>query len=163
MTQPVTPNGATQMSYLEMLRTTGVLEALSAFAPRVAGTPPLGIALPDSDIDILCYAPDAIAFTTAAWTAFSRQARFSIRQWTTGEQAVICTFQIGGWDVELFGSSLPVDQQAGWRHFEVERRLLQLGGENLRQRVMYYRRRGLKTEPAFTAARYGRRSVSIHA
>ena len=44
-------------SYEDALAECGVLEALASFDPRVAGTPPLGLDLPDSDIDVLCFAP----------------------------------------------------------------------------------------------------------
>jgi hypothetical protein len=45
-----------------------------------------------------------------------------------------------------------VAEQAGWRHFVVEQRLLAQGGQSLAATVMALRRGGLKTEPAFAAA-----------
>jgi hypothetical protein len=95
-------------SYEEAVAECGVLRALAPFDPRIAGTPPPGLDLPGSDIDVLCFAPDAHA--------------------------------------------IPVEQQRGWRHFVVERRLLALGGEDLQEAVLAQRRRGMKTEPAFAAA-----------
>ena len=40
-------------------------------------------------------------------------------------------------------------EERGWRHFEIERRLLALGGAPFRHAVMERRRKGAKTEPAF--------------
>jgi hypothetical protein len=54
--------------------------------------------------------------------------------------------------VEVFASPVEVDLQAGWRHFLVEGRLLDLAGEALRRRVLELRRAGASTEPAFAAA-----------
>ena len=62
---------------------------------------------------------------------------------------MIASFEAHGWAFELFGHPTPVAFQPGWRHFEVERRLLALGGAPFRHAVMERRRRGAKTEPAF--------------
>ena len=125
-------------SYSDALDRSGLLAALARFDPHVAGTPPLGLDLPDSDIDVICHAADAQAFANAVWGFAGDFEAFRIHQWT-GD----------GWPVELFGDARPVAQQRGWRHFEIERRLLALDGDELRAAVMKRRRDGLKTEPAF--------------
>jgi hypothetical protein len=53
--------------YADALARTGLLARLAPFDPHVAGTPPLGLDLPSSDIDLLCFAPDAVAFARAMW------------------------------------------------------------------------------------------------
>lgn len=65
---------------------------------------------------------------------------------------MIAFFEAHGWPFELFGHPSPVPLQRGWRHCEVERRLLALGGAPFRQAVMERRHRGAKTEPAFADA-----------
>jgi hypothetical protein len=65
---------------------------------------------------------------------------------------VVASFEVAGWRIELYGEAIPVEQQRGWRHFAVERRLLALAGEGLRMPVLALRQRGMKTEPAFAAA-----------
>jgi hypothetical protein len=137
------------IGWREALDRSGVLSVLSAFDPRVAGTFPLGIAMPGSDIDVLCHAPDADVFARMIWAAFRGQPGFSMHQWVQGERAVIAAFALDGVPFELFGSPSPVDAQMGWRHFEVERRLLSERGARFREAVMAARRAGLKTEPAF--------------
>jgi hypothetical protein len=142
----------TRCGYLEALDRLGVLSRLAAFDPHIAGTPPLGLDLPSSDIDVLCHAPDAVAFTEAAWARFGGEEDFRMQQWTADGRPVIASFCAHGWEIEIFGHPRPVSEQAGWRHFLVERRLLELGGDAFRSAVMAERRRGLKTEPAFAAA-----------
>lgn len=136
-------------SYSDALDRSGLLAALARFDPHVAGTPPLGLDLPGSDIDVLCHAPDAHAFASAVWDFAGSLEAFTIRQWTGDGRPVVGAFRVHGWPVELFGEATPVAHQRGWRHFEVERRLLALGGETLRAAVMKRRRDGMKTEPAF--------------
>jgi hypothetical protein len=144
--------GMTKPSYVEALERVGILSALARFDPRVAGTVPLGLDLPMSDVDVLCYAPDPRAFTSAVWAAFSQHEGFRIWQWTGVERPVVASFAAEGWVFEVFGPARPVSEQWGWRHFLVERRLLELGGARFRAAVMDGRRSGMKTEPAFAAA-----------
>lgn len=141
--------GSRMLDYRQAIDRLGVMEALEDFDPHIAGTLPLGLEVPGSDIDILCHAPDASAFTQLVWSTFGHQPAFSIRQWTQEERPVIASFEAHGWPFELFAHVTPVAFQAGWRHFEVERRLLALGGEPFRRAVMDRRRKSAKTEPAF--------------
>lgn len=136
-------------SYKDALARTAILEILGPFDPHVAGTPPLGLDLPSSDIDILCHAPDLPAFAQHVWAAFHERDAFTIRQWISEGRAVVAAFQSEGWRFELFGQPLAVEHQWGWRHFDVERRLLALGGAPFRQAVKTMRHAGAKTEPAF--------------
>ncbi|HEX4185785.1 MAG TPA: DUF4269 domain-containing protein, partial [Stellaceae bacterium] len=78
--------------YREALRRVGIMKALAEFDPRVAGTLPLGVALPTSDLDILCHAADPEAFAIALWAAFSGAREFSLRQWVIADRPVIASF-----------------------------------------------------------------------
>lgn len=139
-------------SYEDALAGCGVLEVLAPFDPRVAGTPPLGLDLPSSDIDVLCFAPDVCTFTDTVWHAFSDAPVFIAKQWVHPPRPVVASFEAAGWRVQLYGEAILVEQQRGWRHFTVERRLLSLGGHGFRAAVLALRQRGMKTEPAFAAA-----------
>lgn len=75
-----------------------------------------------------------------------------MHQWIGGGRPVIASFTAHGWLFEIFAAVEPVADQAGWRHFLVEQRLLSLGGARFRDAVMALRRQGLKTEPAFARA-----------
>ena len=139
-------------NYLDTLEELRLLRHLAPFDPHVVGTPPLGIDLPGSDIDILCEVSDADAFCHTVWRAFADCPDFSLRQWTSAERAMIAQFTAGNWPIEIFAQAQPVPQQAGWKHYEVERRLLNLGGPAFRDAVMALRQTGVKTEPAFARA-----------
>jgi hypothetical protein len=139
-------------SYEDALDVCRVLEVLAPFDPRVAGTPPLGLDLPGSDIDVLCFAPDVRSFTDTVWHAFSNAPAFIAKQWVDPPRPVVASFEAAGWQIQLYGEAIPVEQQRSWRHFIVERRLLALGGHGFRTFVLALRQRGMKTEPAFAAA-----------
>ena len=139
------------MDYAAAIETSGVLKSLLAFDPRVVGTLPLGLAVPDSDVDIVCHASDPIGFAEVIWRRYHSCDGFLLNQWTSAERPVIARFAWGGWPFEIFASQQPVDEQQGWLHFEVERRLLALDDGRLRDAVMRLRSSGAKTEPAFAA------------
>ena len=132
------------------LQRTGVLALLAPYDPHVAGTPPLGLDLPGSDIDIVCEVLDADAFVALLTEHFGDQPDFSVHA-RPDLGAMIIRFSTWDWSFEIFGQALPVAQQHGWRHFRIERRLLDLGGPALAQAIIALRHRGLKTEPAFAA------------
>lgn len=115
----------------------------------MAGTFPLGLAVPGSDIDVLCHAPDAQVFAEALWETCRDFEDFAMWQWQKADRPVVAAFSVAGVPFEVFGQALPVQEQHGWRHFAVEARLLRLGGTDLREAVMTARRAGVKTEPAF--------------
>jgi hypothetical protein len=138
--------------FREVIHRTGVMRALAEFDPHLAGTLPLGLDLSTSDLDVLCHAPKPDLFAIALWVAFGNEANFSLRQRIDADRPVIASFTVHGWLFQVFGQVKPVVEQAGWRHFLVERRLLKLGGPPFRAAVMRERSLGMKTEPAFAAA-----------
>lgn len=137
------------MDYLSAVQDIRALEILRDFDPRIVGTPPLGLALPGSDIDIICEMKDDIAYREILNSAFGHFDAFELRTSRLRPEAIIANFNAHGWPFEIFGAPQPVEQQAGWIHFQVERRLLAYGGDGFRQRILAERRLGRKTEPAF--------------
>ncbi len=129
-----------------------MLALLDGCDPRVVGTPPLGLDIATSDIDIVCHAPAPDRLAERLWPALSMRAGFGCHQWISAGRPLIVRFEAEGWPFEIFASPSPVDDQPGWRHFAVERRLLDLGGAVLHADVLARRRAGAKTEPAFAAA-----------
>jgi hypothetical protein len=136
-------------SYEEALAECDVLGALAPFDPRIAGTPPLDLDLPDSNIDVLWH---RTRMRSPTWHNFSSAPAFTAKQLMRTPRPVVASFEVAGWRIELYGEAIPVEQQRGWRHFAVERRLLALGGEDLLVAVLALRQQGMKTEPAFAAA-----------
>ena len=131
----------------------GVLEKLAAFDPVLAGTVPLDVDQPESDLDIICEIHDASEFASCLMDHFETRDRFRLTRGVVhNEPTTIATFVLDGWPIEVFGQAIPVDHQAAVVHLEVEHRLLALAGESLRSTVRALKQAGLKTEPAFVRA-----------
>lgn len=63
------------LDYRQAIDRLKVMDVLREHDPHIAGTLPLGIDVAGSDIDVLCHAPDAGAFTQLVWSAFGDQRR----------------------------------------------------------------------------------------
>jgi len=145
-------NARQQRAY-RALQSLGIFRILRAYTPVLAGTIPLNIDIPGSDLDIICKACDLDAFARAVTDAFGAHAGFRVkRKVIKGVESVIVNYDYGGFPIEIFGQPKPVTEQNAYRHLLVEARLLKIGGESARRAIRQLRRAGLKTEPAF--ARY---------
>lgn len=128
----------------------GVFETLASFGPLLAGTIPLDVDLPASDLDVLCEAYDLDAFIAAAWAGFSHHDGFAChRAEHQGLPAAVVRFRAEGFAFELFGQPLPAAQQQAFLHLLAEARLLHAGSSEDRAAIRALKQEGLKTEPAF--------------
>lgn len=130
-----------------LLTRIGIMDILSPYDPLLAGTIPIGIDLPQSDLDIVCEMHDPLKFSALLKTHFGKYEKFSLRD--RGDGAVVCGFFVDGEEIEIFGSQAPSAQNNAYHHMIVEYRLLNVLGEDFRLRVVELKRSGLKTEPAF--------------
>jgi hypothetical protein len=128
-----------------------IFEVLASYQPMLSGTIPLAIDIPESDLDVLCEVHDFDGFAEALHTAYGHEENFKQSTFKSGRDGPYRTasFSHGGFVIEIFGQSLPVTEQAAYRHMMIQARLLDLGGEALRREIITLRRAGLKTEPAF--------------
>ncbi len=72
-----------------------VMERLKPFDPRVVGTLPLDLAVPGSDIDVVCHAFDPDAFAEIIWTHYRSAADFALYRWILGHAAGDCPLRVG--------------------------------------------------------------------
>lgn len=132
------------------LKETNILKYLEAFTPLVAGTFPLGISTADSDVDIVLSSSDFNLLSEMVQQKYGSYEGFCMKQFILQDQpSWICQFQYKDVPFELFAQATESLHQNAYRHFQIEERLLQLGGENLRQKILKLRGLGCKTEPAF--------------
>lgn len=139
-----------QQAAYQALRSSGLFEKLVHYTPLLAGTIPLGLDRPDSDLDILCEVHNRWQFSQQVEALFDRLPGFRQAEKTGDDQGVVLVhFSYAGFPVEIFGQPTPVTSQRAYRHMHIEARLLRLGGETAYRAIWDLRAAGLKTEPAF--------------
>jgi hypothetical protein len=140
----------TQQAAYHALAALRVLPLLRPFDPILAGTVPLGIDIPGSDLDVVCEAADVDVFAQYLCDIFGSCMGFRLQRTSMyGLPTVIAQYIAQEFPVEIFGQPLPVMAQAAVRHMVVEERLLRHGGTEMRQKIRQLKSQGLKTEPAF--------------
>src|SRR5215510_6397638 len=70
-----------RVPYDVVLRLSRTLDRLRAFDPHVVGALPLGLAVADSDIRVVCHAPDTGRFAQAVSTYFHDARGFRLTLW----------------------------------------------------------------------------------
>jgi hypothetical protein len=133
----------------EALAASKVLEALRGLEVRLVGTLPLGVDVATSDIDVVVHSEDPNEVAERLAFPGLPFDELKLWRWCRAPRPLVAAFNFGEWPFEVFASPQPITQQDAWRHFEVERRLLVLGGVEMRDAVRTRRLEGLKTEAAF--------------
>lgn len=148
----------TQKAAYALLSEMHLFDLLKPFHPVLAGTIPLSIELPNSDLDILCeierfpafadlirqhfgHLPDFYQNTKMLNGISSHISRFT---WSLNSPVEKIRFPI-----EIVGQPVPTSQQRAFRHLCAEARLLAWGGEPARVAIRALKQAGMKTEPAF--------------
>lgn len=127
-----------------------IMDLLAPFHPVLAGTIPLGIDLPASDLDIICEVYDYGKFQRDVKLMFGRYEDFRCKSKTVnGMMRTVANFTAGGFPFEIFGQSVPVTGQNAYKHMVVEHRILEMAGPAGPREIRKRRRQGMKTEPAF--------------
>lgn len=139
-----------QKKVFELINEINVLRILKAYNPIIVGTIPIEIDLPESDIDIICYACDLQKFKLFLTENFNRFPYFKLKEKKIRNQdSVIGVFKYNDFTFEIFGQDTPTEQQYAYRHMIIEHELLQSHPESFRQEVISLKKSGLKTEEAF--------------
>ncbi len=132
------------------LQRLGILELLAPFRARLAGTIPIDVDIPGSDLDIICEAANLDALQQVLTTHFSHYPGFRcVHKTRYGHPILLCEFQTDDFPIQIYASSTPVDRQRAWVHMVAEAALLARGGEQAKAAVRALKRAGMKTEPAF--------------
>ena len=139
-----------QRDAFECLTKLNIFNDLKEFAPTLVGTIPIGIDIPDSDLDIVCYCSNHLHFSQKLSNLYSSLDNTEItHKAVRGIKSTICRFEFMSFRIEIFGQSIPVSQQYGYRHMVIEHEILVEKGPLFREEVIRLKRAGFKTEPAF--------------
>ncbi len=127
-----------------------VFEILRDYHPLLAGTIPIDIDLPESDLDIICECSDSEAFTLFLERNFEKYKDFNVRtSFYNGLEAIIATFKMENFNIEIFGQNIPTHEQNAFRHMLIEHQILEEKGQAFKAKIRELKKAGMKTEPAF--------------
>lgn len=138
-------NEVQRRSY-EVLRELNLMEYLQAYSPVLTGTIPIQIDIEGSDLDIICEVGDFDSFEDEVGTGYGRMQGYRVAK---TQENIVINFVSGGMEIEVYGMNRPTHEQNAYCHMLVESRLLQLGGEDFREKIIDLKKHGIKTEPAF--------------
>ncbi|WP_242117787.1 DUF4269 domain-containing protein [Aestuariivivens sediminicola] len=139
-----------QQSAYEELTSLSIFEHLRDYNPILTGTIPIGIDLPESDLDIICQCCDHVTFAETLKARYGNKRNFKIQ--TTGSNELretVATFWSGDFKIEIFGQDCPSVNQRAYRHMLIEHKILNSEDDAFRTEIMRLKAAGLKTEPAF--------------
>lgn len=138
-----------QRAYQEILQLK-IFESLEKYSPILAGTIPIEIDLPNSDLDIICACKDHDEFSSLLTQLYGNQENFNIKTvFINGTLSTISQFKTDHFEFEIFGQNIPTIEQNAYRHMLIEYEVLNRKGEQFRTEIKRLKEQGLKTEPAF--------------
>ncbi len=143
---------STQRAAYDILTMLGVMETLAAYDARLAGTIPLDVDIPGSDLDIICQVAGAQrdAFAELLRKEYGHLAGFALaRKQRYGQTIILCDFTCRDVPIQVYGSPEPVARQRAWVHMIAEAHLLAQAKPEDKEAVRALKLAGVKTEPAF--------------
>ncbi|MCT4636617.1 MAG: DUF4269 domain-containing protein [Bacteroidales bacterium] len=133
-----------------LLKELSVFDKLSDYAPVLAGTIPIDIDIPDSDLDIICMCTDHSEFAVTVTRLFGDKRGFTVgEKMFNGVRSTVVKFTTDDFAIEIFAQNIPTDKQNAYRHMVIENRILMNRGDEFRQKIRQLKQEGYKTEPAF--------------
>lgn len=127
-----------------------ILDKLETYDPILTGTIPIGIDLPESDLDIVCECENHFEFKTFLIKQFSDKKDFKVySKKHHGIESTIAEFKTDHFLIEIFGQNIPTEKQNAYRHMMIENRILKEKGLAFKQNIKILKSSGMKTEPAF--------------
>lgn len=139
-----------QQSAYQTLEALGIFTDLAGYSPVVAGTIPLDIDVPGSDLDVICSTENLEEFANKISQLYGSHPDFELEH-TVVEKlpTVLARFRSGDFPIEIFAQNRSVFQQPAVLHMLVEARLLAFAAQGARERIRALKETGIKTEPAF--------------
>ena len=140
---------------LDCFQRSGLDKLLASWTPILAGTIPIGISVPGSDLDVICASkspkdvPDCILKNKDKLHPDLKieSVRYPDKNFNTS----LIAMSFEGLPIEVYVETIKTDQQNAFRHMLIEALLLELR-QDLRSEVIRLKNQGLKTEPSFGIA-----------
>ena len=125
-----------------------IMQKLERYVPTVVSTILVSLDTDNSDIDIIC--------SYSSSSAFFKDLKLLMSNYFNGicqqkDNCVLAQFQYAGFLFEIFGTNQKIESQLAFRHYQVMKRLSQVGGTNFQNAVRAIKKTGIKTEPAIAS------------
>jgi len=140
---------ARQQAVYSAIESLNILELLKKYNPAIVSTINIDLDTPESDIDVICQYSDKDEFKKYLSLTFSRYEGFNFAELNAQNDPIIIEFVFNGFIFEIYGDSQPVTSQNAYRHLTTMKRLLDLGGDKVKEAVKALRCKGFKGELAF--------------
>jgi hypothetical protein len=127
-----------------------IIEELQEYVPLLAGTIPIGIDVPGSDLDIICYCTNHESFSTKLIDLYAHRKDFTIEtKQVNGIITTIANFEGTFFPIEIFGQTILTHKQDAFKHMLIEYKILKKKDSIFTKKIIHLKKSGLKTEPAF--------------
>jgi hypothetical protein len=125
---------------------------LADYDPLLTGTLPLGLDLPDTDLDVICQVEDFTAFCTVMRAMYGEYDEFECTTTARGGiPSAACSFRYNRFRVKVVGQPVPTRDQDAYRRTTAAARLLRMAGETALEEVRRLRVAGMQTSLAVSA------------
>jgi hypothetical protein len=123
---------------------------LADFDPVLTGTFPLGLELDESELDLICYAPNLDQLAAVLVQVYGMYEDFTLEQSNADHgPSLECHFRYGEFRIGVLGEPAPSREQNAFRHLVAQSRLLRLAGPSAAEAIRRLKASGLATAPAF--------------
>ncbi|GAA0755735.1 DUF4269 domain-containing protein [Clostridium sartagoforme] len=136
-----------QQKAFKLLTNIKIFNILKKYNPILVGTIPIEIDIYGSDLDIICEVYNINEFEQLILKKFSSFNKFKINK--VNDEVLTVNFLIDDFEIELYAQNIKSTEQNGYKHMIIEDRILNLGGDLLKKKIIDLKENGLKTEPAF--------------
>ena len=127
------------------------LSSLAEFRVVLISTVALGIYTPQSDLDLICEADDLDYFSKRVKEMYAEFSEFKDVKTPNPAQSRCYSFRCDDFEIEIFGATVRLEDQFGYRHYLAMARLINIGGEAFRDKLQKAKLSGMKTEPAIAS------------
>ena len=140
---------AKQKHAYDVLIRTELFTVLEKYDPVLVSTVNVNLDTEESDLDVICQASNLEEFCETVRARYGAEQNFFCQaDERVGQAYTICSFSVAHFIIEIYAENTPVDQQHAFRHLNIFNRLIHIGGDSFRKKIMILRKRGMKVEEA---------------
>ncbi|MGG0888582.1 DUF4269 domain-containing protein [Cytobacillus horneckiae] len=126
-----------------------IMSDLADYSPILCGTLPIGVDIEISDLDIIMNVHDLMRFENKISALYGEHEQFKLKRLSIRSISVVkANFHFGGFEFELFGQPVPVEEQYAFQHMVIEKSIMDQCPD-VKGKIIELKKQGMKTEPAF--------------